>query len=166
MRFLWAWCPCICAVIRIAPFCLVSMGPPYPLWHRRPVSWAVRSHSPTMLHQPVCIELWKQWKYNGKRSVCCSKLLTHWGRVTHICVRNLTIICSDNGLSPGWCQAIIWTNVGILLIGILQTNCNEILIKIHTFSSKKIYFKMSYGKWRPFCLGLNVLNGWLNEGHR
>ena len=28
------------------------------------------------------------------------------GRVTHICVGNLTIIGSDNGLSPGRCQAI------------------------------------------------------------
>ena len=27
-------------------------------------------------------------------------ILIHWGRVTHICVRNLTIIGSDNGLSP------------------------------------------------------------------
>ena len=26
--------------------------------------------------------------------------LTHWGRVTHICVSKLTIIGSDNGLSP------------------------------------------------------------------
>ena len=32
--------------------------------------------------------------------------LTHWGRVTHICVGNLTIIGSDNGLSPGRRQAI------------------------------------------------------------
>ena len=48
--------------------------------------------------------------------------LTHWGRVTHICVGNLTIIDSDNGLSPGRPQAIIWTNVGILLIGPLRTN--------------------------------------------
>ena len=36
--------------------------------------------------------------------------LTHWGRVTHICVIELTIIGSDNGLSPGQHQAIIWTN--------------------------------------------------------
>ena len=28
-------------------------------------------------------------------------LLFHWGRVTHICVGNLTIIGSDNGLSTG-----------------------------------------------------------------
>ena len=36
-------------------------------------------------------------------------ILTHWGRVTHICVGNLTIIGSDNGLSPGRRQAD-WTN--------------------------------------------------------
>ena len=33
--------------------------------------------------------------------------LTHWGRVTHICVSKLTSIGSDNGLSPGRRQAII-----------------------------------------------------------
>ena len=38
-------------------------------------------------------------------------------RVTHICVSNLTIIVSDNGLSPGGRQAIVWTNAIILLIG-------------------------------------------------
>ena len=43
-------------------------------------------------------------------------ILTHWGRVTHICVSNLAIIGSDNGLSPGRRQAIIWPNAGILLI--------------------------------------------------
>ena len=84
--------------------------------------------------------------------------LTHCGWVMHICVGNLTIIGSDNGLSPGRRQAITWTNVGILLIGPLWTNFSEMLIKIHTFSFKKIHLKMSSGKWRPFCLGLNVLN--------
>ena len=42
--------------------------------------------------------------------------LTHWGRVTHICVGKLTIIASDIGLSPGRRQAFIWTNDGILSI--------------------------------------------------
>ena len=84
--------------------------------------------------------------------------LTQWGRATHICVGNLTIIGSYNGLSPGRRQAITWTNVGILLIGPLGTNFSEMLIEIHTFSFKKIYLKMSSGKWRPFYLGLNVLN--------
>ena len=64
---------------------------------------------------------------------------------------------SDNGLSPGRRQAITWTNVGILLIGPLGTNFSEMLIEIHTFSFKKIHLKMSSGKWRRFCLGLNVL---------
>ena len=76
--------------------------------------------------------------------------LTHWGRVTHICVGKLTIIDSDNGLSPGRRQAIIWTNNGILLIGSLGTNFNEISIGIQTFSFKKIHLKMSSAKWRPF----------------
>ena len=88
-----------------------------------------------------------------------TKALTHWGRVTHICVGNLTIIGSDNGLSPGRRQAITWSNVGILLIGPLGTNFSEMLIKINIFSFKKIHLKMSSGKWRPFCLGLNVLRG-------
>ena len=55
--------------------------------------------------------------------------LTHWGRVTHIRVCKL---------------AIIWTNTGILLS--------------YTFSFKKMHLKMLSGKWRPFCLSLNVLN--------
>ena len=40
--------------------------------------------------------------------------LTHWGRGTHICVSELTIIGSDNGLSPGRRQAIMWNNAGLL----------------------------------------------------
>ena len=83
--------------------------------------------------------------------------LTHWGRVTHICVVTLTIIGSDNGLSPGRRQAIIWTRNRILLIGLLWTNFIEILIGIHTFSFNKRHLKMSSTQWRPFCLGLNVL---------
>ena len=69
-------------------------------------------------------------------------LSTHWGRVTHICVGKLTIIGSDNGLSPERRQAIIWTNAGIVLIWPLGTNFSEILIGIQTFSFKKIHLKM------------------------
>ena len=87
-------------------------------------------------------------------------LFTHWGRVTHICVGNLAIIGSDNGLSPGRRQAIIWTSAGILLIGPLPgANFSEILIGIQTLSFKKIHLTMSSAKWRPFCPGLNVF--WL-----
>ena len=73
--------------------------------------------------------------------------LTHWKRVTPIIW----------WLSPGRQQAIIWTNAAILLIGPLGTNFTEILLEIYTFLLKKIHFKMSFGKWRPSCLGLNVL---------
>ena len=77
--------------------------------------------------------------------------------MTHICVSKLANIGSDNGLSPGRRQAIIWTNAGLLLMGPLGTNFNEISIEILTFSFKKMCLKMSSGKRRPFCLGLNVL---------
>ena len=56
----------------------------------------------------------------------------------HTCVSKLTIIGSDNGLSPGRRQAIIWTNAGISLIRPLETNFNEMLIEIVTFSLIKI----------------------------
>ena len=48
-------------------------------------------------------------------------VLTHWGRVMHICVSDLTITGSDNGLLPGQRQAIIRTNAVILLIKPLGT---------------------------------------------
>ena len=85
------------------------------------------------------------------------RMLTHWGRVTHICVGKPAIIASDNGLSPDRCQAIIWTNAGKLLIAPLGTDFSEVLTGIQTFSFKKMYLEMSSVKWRPFCLGLSVL---------
>ena len=83
-------------------------------------------------------------------------MLTHWGWVTHICVGNLTIVGSDNGLSIDRRQAIIWTNAGILLIWPSGTNFSEVFIVIHIFSFKKMHLKISSVKGRPFCLGLNV----------
>ena len=67
-------------------------------------------------------------------------------------------IDADNGLSPRRRQAIIWINAWVLLIGPLGTNFSEMLIEIYTLPPKKMHLKMSSGKWRPFCLGLNVLN--------
>ena len=83
--------------------------------------------------------------------------LTHWGRVTHICVSKLTSIGSDNGLSPGRRQAIIWSNAGILLIRPLGTNFSEFLIEMPTISFKQMRLRLSSAKWWPFCLGLNEL---------
>ena len=42
--------------------------------------------------------------------------------VMHICLSELIIIGSDNSLSPGRPQAIIWTNGGMLLILTLMTS--------------------------------------------
>ena len=91
----------------------------------------------TMFHQLICC-------------ICLIPCLTHWGQVTHIRVSNSTIIGSDNGLSPDWHQAIIWTNAGILSIRTIRTNFSKILSKIHTFSFKKMHWIMSSGNWRPF----------------
>ena len=93
------------------------------------------------------------------RPLTCSTcaVIGPWDQVTHICVGNLTIIGSDNGLSPRLRQSIIWTNAGILLIEPLRTIFSEMLIAIQTFSFKKMRLKMSSAKWRPFGFGLNML---------
>ena len=80
-------------------------------------------------------------------------------RVTPICVGEIIIIGSHNGLSPDRRQAIIWTNAGLLSIEPLRTYFSENLIKVQPFSLKKMHVKMSSAKWRPSCLGLNVLMG-------
>ena len=69
----------------------------------------------------------------------------------YICVRKLNHLSFR--LWPSRRQAIICTNAGILLI--IGTNYSEVLIEIHTFLTKKKYLKMSPGKCRSFCLGLN-----------
>ena len=79
-------------------------------------------------------------------------------RAMNLCAGKLTNIGSYNGLWHERCLAIIWTSAGILLIGPLGTNFNEILIGIQTFSLNKIQVKISSGKWQPFGLSLDVLN--------
>ena len=68
-----------------------------------------------------------------------------------------TNVSTDTGVSPRRPTAIIWTNVGILLIGPLGTEFSEILIEIETFTGKKMHLDMTSAKWRPYCLGLNIL---------
>ena len=113
-----------------------------------PVEWTIAIH--TMRFNV---------KMRGYQNILAmAAVLTHWSRVTHICVGKLTIIGSDNGLSPERRQAIIWTDAGILLIGPFSRNFSEILIDIQTISLKKIRLKMSSAKWCSFCLGRNELN--------
>ena len=81
--------------------------------------------------------------------------LTHWGRVTHICVGKLTIIGSDNGLSPGRRQAIISSNARFLLIGPFGTKFNfnqnpYIFIQENAFQN--VVWKMAAILSRPQCV--------------
>ena len=136
-------------------------------WHWRGIKAFIICTIDGLIHWGICIYIYtciyasldldEFWPNGYCHLPHLSTLLTHWGWVMHICISNLTIIGSDNGLLPGWLQAIIWNNAEILLIRPLGTNFSEILIKIHTFSFNKINFKMSYAKWWPFCLSLNVL---------
>ena len=104
-----------------------------------PVNIAHYSLSYPVLHpmSSTIILLWK--KVHLMIIIKLVSTLTHWGRVTHICVSKLTIIGSDNGVSPGRWQAIIWTNAGILLIRNLGTNFNEILTVVRFHSRKCIW---------------------------
>ena len=76
----------------------------------------------------------------------------------YICISELGITGSGNGLSPMRHQAIAWISDDLLSTGTLRTNFSEILLKIWRFSCTKIHLKMSSVKWRLFCLSLSVLN--------
>ena len=82
--------------------------------------------------------------------------LTYWGRVMHICVSKLTIIGSDNGLSPGRRQAIIWTNAGIVnwtLGNKFQWNLNRIqYIFIQENAFEDVVCEMASMSSRPQCV--------------
>ena len=122
-------------------------------------SWVTApSHCPQIPCWAPCWAIIVKMRYSS----CQQRLSTDFRNVIEAEWRiyasvNLTIIGSDNGLSPGRRQAIIWTNAWILLIRTLGTNFSEILSEIHIFSFTKIHLKMSSGKRRPFCLCLNVL---------
>ena len=88
--------------------------------------------------------IWRHFLLYRKFLTNRFQLLISLGRVMHICVSRLTIIGSDNGLSPGRRQANIWTNAGILLFGPLGTNFSEILVGIQTFSFRKMHLKMLF----------------------
>ena len=84
--------------------------------------------------------------------------LTHWGRIMHICIGNLTIISSD--------MACRLAGAEILLIGPLGTNFSQMLIKIHRFSFKKMHLEMSAAQWSSFHFWLNVLTHWNQVMHK
>ena len=92
--------------------------------------------------------VWIWWDMISEICIC---LFTHLGWVKHICASKLTIIGSDNDLSPGRRQAIIWNYGGILLIGHLGTNFSETLIQIHENAFQNIVRILA-----AICIGLNV----------
>ena len=65
-------------------------------------------------------------------------------------VRVQTFIGSDNGLSLGWRQAIIWTNAGILLIGSLEQTFVKFEFKFKCFHSRKCIWKCRLENGRHF----------------
>ena len=75
----------------------------------------------------------------------------------HICIGKTTIIGSDNGLSPGRRQAIIWTNAAILLIGPLGTNFSEILIGSSNIFIQENALEKVICEMAAIFPGLNVL---------
>ena len=86
--------------------------------------------------------------------------LTHW--LTHIYGSKFSIIGSDNGLSPGWRQAIIGTNARKLLMWPLGTKFSEILIEIHILFFQKMYSNLS-----PHSVnGINMIRLQIAMGNR
>ena len=97
--------------------------------------------------------LWRILSTSANHKEEAVPIKTIWGQVAHVCVNRLATIGPDNSLLPGRRQAIIWTNVKMLLIRTLGKNFSEILCEIHSFSFKKMHLKMSSAKY----LGLSVL---------
>ena len=121
------------------------------------ISSKIQTFSSKKMHLKMLFAKWQPF-YSG------TNVLTHWGRVMGICIGKLAIIGSDNGLSPGRRQAIMWISAGVLLIGPLGTNFSELLIEIFIFSFKNMHLKLLSGNKRPFCIGLNVLRWYTVRG--
>ena len=123
-------------------------------WQKMPIFWLQFHWNVLHRAQLIIIHHWFT-KCLGAMQVT-RHFLTQWGRVMHIWVGKLTTIASDNGLSPGRHDAIIWNNAGILLIGPLGINLSEILIEIQTFHWRKYIWKcclwnVGHFVWATMC---------------
>ena len=67
----------------------------------------------------------------------------HWP--LHYLLKIKVIIVSDNGFTPVCHQTIIWINAGLLLIGPMEINFTETLIKNNIFHSRNL-FKNGHSK--------------------
>ena len=101
----------------------------------------------------VCYCRYRIWVYNLITIIC--QMMSVY--IQQICVNNLTSVGSDNVLSPGRRQAIIWNNVGRFSNGPWETNFSEILIiNVYIFIQENA-FKNAVRKLVCICLGLNVI---------
>ena len=102
-----------------------------------------------------------RWRANLNWLLFSDAIWCHviWSTLVHIYASlNKAIVGSDNGLAPVRCQAIIWTNAGILLIRPQRIIFSEILIYIQTFSLNKMESKMSFAKGTMFSRLSMIIN--------
>ena len=129
--------------------------------HQKSRYWVVLQEYSSLNTRILSNNLAIQWYYIRMAQLRVRLFLCNLNslrRVTHIRISEQTIIGSDNGLSPQRRQAIIWTNVGTLLIGPLGTDFSEILIEINISSFRIMRLKIQFAKRHLFCFSLNVLN--------
>ena len=77
--------------------------------------------------------------------------------MTHIRVGKITIIGSNNRLSPGRHLVIIWINVGISLIGPLRTKFSEILIFVQENVFKNVTCELASILFPSQCVKFRIL---------
>ena len=109
--------------------------------------------SPDLVHHKIVEEMPQETTSIQK----VESNLTHWGRVTHICVGKLINIGSDNGLSPGRRQAnhlsLCWNIVNSTLRNKLQWNINRNwYISIQENAFENVVCEMSAILSRPQCV--------------
>ena len=117
------------------------------------ISWDILYVHSRQFKSAAMEEQWINTLCNSWNNSC----ITHWGRVTHICVDDQTITNSDDGVSLGWRQAIICNIAGISLIGPLVTNFREILIIFFQENAfESVVFQMAAILFRPPCVNWHL----------
>ena len=114
----------------------------------RQVKFKVTDHQWYMLYSGVSYNVLSTYTASDQIMMLW---LTHWGRVTHICVGKLTIIGSDNGLAPTRNQC--WDIVNWNLRNKLQWNLKRnsyIFIQENAFEN--VVWRMAAILSRPQCV--------------
>ena len=83
-------------------------------------------------------------------------LMSHSGRLTHICVSKLTLIGSDKAWHLVGTKPLSELMLGYCWLDPQEQNSAKFNQNSYIII-KKIHLKMSSWYWWPFCLGLNVI---------